>query len=266
MDRGSGKNRSQAAGWHPTPPVADAGKVGQHGVVGAKRFRTSCGNAPDPLGIHEDELGPPRGRSPAEHQAEDQQRNGCAALAGDLALAGKQRRNEKQALVAAAHGQGGGGYPTEGAGMIGRPWMGVAVRTPRVLQSLHSVAIPPTLRFDQRFSAAYHTLPPLSGQKLLTSAAASSMVFAVGKDRQIGFSEPRALTPADVAAEQQQARRGVLRLVRPLRPSRRGRRAGHGALGHRWGLLARPLCPPSLGDARQDARKNRGLEQLREAA
>ena len=175
MDRGSGKDRSQAAGWNPTPPVADPGKVGQHRVVGTKRFRAGCGNAADPLGIHENELGPPRRRSPAEQQAEDQQRNGCAALAGDLALAGKQRRDEKQALVAAAHRQGGGGDPTERAGMIGRPWMGVGVRTPRVLQSLHGVAIP--LRFNQRFSAgvSYAAAAIRAKAKLLTSAAASSM-------------------------------------------------------------------------------------------
>ena len=38
------------------------------GLYGTKRFRAGRGNAADPLGIHEDELGPPGRRRPAQEQ------------------------------------------------------------------------------------------------------------------------------------------------------------------------------------------------------
>src|SRR5262245_5314517 len=107
MDRSSGENRSQSTGGNPAPPVADSGEVSQYRVVRAKRLRTGRGNAADPPGIHQDERGPRWRRSPGEQQTYNQQRNGGAALSGNLALAREQRRDEEQALIAAAHGQSG---------------------------------------------------------------------------------------------------------------------------------------------------------------
>ena len=121
VDRRARKDRGQAAGRHPAPPIANAGEVGQYRVVGTKGLRAGRRDPSDPLRVHEDELGPPRRGSPREQESDDQQRNCGAALARDIALSGEQRGDQEEALVAAAHGERGGGDPTKRAGMICGP-------------------------------------------------------------------------------------------------------------------------------------------------
>ena len=117
LDGRGRQQRRQPTGGHPAPPIAGAGQVGQHRRVGAKGLATGGGNAADAGGPHQHQFGPAGRGGPAQQQAHDQQGHGGAALAQDVALAGKQRGDQKQALVAAAHGQGGGAHPTQRARM-----------------------------------------------------------------------------------------------------------------------------------------------------
>ena len=69
--------------------------------------------SPDPVRVHQREFGPAGSRGIAEQQADNEQRDGRAALTENVTLAGKQRSNQKQALIATAHRQGGRALPAE---------------------------------------------------------------------------------------------------------------------------------------------------------
>ena len=72
MDRRCGKNCGQSAGRYPAPPIAYAGEIREHRVVGSKGFGAGGGDAPDSPGIHQYELGPGRRGHPTEQQADDE--------------------------------------------------------------------------------------------------------------------------------------------------------------------------------------------------
>ena len=81
------------------------------------------------VGPYQDQLGPPRQGRPAQQQPERKQRDGRRPLAGNGALADEQRADEKQALIAAAHREGGRRHPAK------RSWM---ARAHSVFQHRHS--------------------------------------------------------------------------------------------------------------------------------
>ncbi len=123
IDRGRRKQCGHAAGRHPAPPVTDAGQRGEDRAIGAEGSGAGGGDAADPVGRHQHQLGPAgRGRI-AQQQAHDQQRDRRTALSRDVALAHEQRGDEKQALVAAAHRQRGRPEPSQPAWM--RPRLGL---------------------------------------------------------------------------------------------------------------------------------------------
>ncbi len=113
LDGGGREQGGQAAGRHPPPPVADPCQVGEHRAVGPEGLGAGRGDAADPVGVHQDQLGPAGRCRPAEQQPEGEQRHGGAALAEDIALADEQRADQEQALVAAAHRHGGGADPAD---------------------------------------------------------------------------------------------------------------------------------------------------------
>jgi hypothetical protein len=109
------QDRGDAAGRHPAPPVAHAGQVREHRAVRAEGLDAVGRDAADAVREHQHKLGPARRGGPGEQQADDQQRHRRAALAEDVALPGKQRREDEQALVAAAHRERRGAEPADRA-------------------------------------------------------------------------------------------------------------------------------------------------------
>ena len=80
VQRRGGQQRREAAGRHPAPPVAGARQVRQHGAVGAERLTADGRDAADPVRPHQDQLDPARHGHQAQDQADDEQRDGGAAL------------------------------------------------------------------------------------------------------------------------------------------------------------------------------------------
>ena len=138
------EDRGQATGRDPAPPVANASEIGQYRVVRTKGLCTGRRDTSNPLRIHEDEFCPSWRGDPRQQESDDQQWYCGASLTRDIALSCEERRDQEEALVAAAHGQRCGSDPTERARMISRrappasPVDSITERSPLIVRC-HSI-------------------------------------------------------------------------------------------------------------------------------
>ena len=105
MDGGGREERGQAAGRNPSPPVADAGEVGEDRTVGPECLGAGGGDAADAVRDTS-------GSAPSSPALPPSSSGGRRSGAGRPRCPGRgcplpdeERRDQEQALIASAHGE-----------------------------------------------------------------------------------------------------------------------------------------------------------------